>query len=127
MKKTSMRVPAIAVLLLSVPLSGCSMLMFTPEHQETPPAPADLVVEISGSPGVAFEGSLGTPQGNQSIQGQVPAQYTLTTAVAVVVALTKQGEEGELSVRVLRGGQEVAHQATSAPYGTLTLVYRVGQ
>jgi hypothetical protein len=119
-----MRIPAAAALLLTLPLSGC-LTSFVPEHQETPPAPANLVVEISGSPGVTFQGSLGTAPASKSIEGQVPAQFAVTTAVAVAVAVTKEQEEGELTVRILRDGREVAHQTTSQPFGTVTLVYRV--
>lgn len=120
-----MRVSAVAVLLLSPLLSGC-LTSLVPEHQETPPAPVDLVVEISGSPGVTFQGSVGTAPASRSIEGQVPAQFTVRTAVAVAVTVTKEQEEGELSVRVLRGGREVAHQTTTRPFGTVILVYRVG-
>lgn len=105
-------------------LSGC-MTAFVPEHQETPPAPATLAVEVSGTPGLGFEGSLGTAPETRPLQGTVPARYTVETAVAVAVNLRKASEDGELTVRILRDDREVARQTTSAPFGTLLLVYRV--
>lgn len=111
------------MLLLAGALSGCSAAMFVPEHQETPPAPVTLVIEISGTPGVSFEGSLGTASASHSIEGQVPAQFTVETAVAVVAQVTKKEEDGELTVRVLRAGQEVVRRTTTAPFGNILLVY----
>ena len=84
------------------------------------------MIEISGSPGVTFQGSLGTGNINKSIEGQVPAEFTVRTAVAAVVSVTKEREDGELTVFVLRAGKEVARRTTTAPFGTVILVYRVG-
>lgn len=104
--------------------SGC-MTAFVPEHQQTPPAPASLAVEVSGTPGLGFEGSLGTVPASRSVEGRVPTRYTVETAVAVAVNLRKASEDGELTVRILRGDEEVARQTTIAPYGSVLVVYRV--
>jgi hypothetical protein len=112
-----------ALIGLSLLLSGCSLAGFVPEHQEAPPKAVALVVDITGTPGTAFEGSLGTTAATRSITGQVPAQYSVD-GIAVVVSLTKTGEAGNLTVRVLRSGQEVARRTTDAPYGSLLLVYK---
>jgi hypothetical protein len=104
--------------------SGC-MTAFVPEHQETPPAPAALVIEVSGTPGLGFEGSYGTAPATKTVEGRVPASYAVETAVALAVNLRKASEDGELTVRVLRGDREVARQTTTAPYGSVLLVYRV--
>ena len=119
-----MRRAAVAIL-LTLLLSGCTVSL-VPEHQELPPSGVDLVIEISGTPGVTYQGSLGTGKATQAIEGPVPAQFTVTTAVAAVVSVTKEQQEGELTVRVLRGGKEVARQTTTAPFGNVTVVYRVG-
>ena len=84
-----------------------------------------LVVEISGTPGVTFEGSIGTAPSSKSIEGQVPARFSVETAVAVAITATKKQEDGELTVRVLREGQELIRRTTSSPYGTVLLVYKV--
>jgi len=84
---------------------------------------ATFTVEISGTLGVGFQGTLAPS--NQSIEGQVPAQYTVVTAAAVGVAVTKAQVEGELTVRILRDGREVARRTTTAPYGNVTLLYTV--
>lgn len=116
----------IAALLLPAALlaSGC-MTAFVPEHQQTPPGPASLAVEVSGTPGLGFEGSLGTAPASRSVEGRIPARYTVETAIAVAVNLRKASEDGELTVRILRGDQEVARQTTTAPYGSVLVVYRV--
>jgi hypothetical protein len=101
------------------------MTAFVPEHQETPPAPAALVIEVSGTPGLGFEGSFGTAPATKNVEGRVPARYAVVTAVAVAVNLRKASEDGELTVRVLRGEHEVARQSTTAPYGSVLVVYRV--
>ena len=104
--------------------SGC-MTAFVPEHQETPPAPATLVIEVSGTPGLGFEGSYGTAPATKTVEGRVPASYSVETAVAVAVNLRKASEDGELTVRILREDREMARQTTTAPYGSVLLVYRV--
>jgi hypothetical protein len=120
-----MRWPALVVVALcGIGLSGCTLAAFVPEHEEAPPAPVTLTVEIDGTPGLAFEGSVGTPASSRRIEGTVPAEYTITTAIGVAVSATKEGEDGELSVRVVRGGTEVSRRQTSAPYGTVLLVYK---
>jgi hypothetical protein len=120
----AIRLAPVSLLLAAGVLSGC-VAAFVPEHQETPPSPVALVVEVAGTPGVAFEGSIGTAPSSKSIDGQVPAQFTVETAVAVAVTATKKQEDGELTVRVLRDGRELARRTTSSPYGTVLLVYKV--
>ena len=119
------RLLAVAFLLAAALLvSGC-MTAFVPQHQQTPPGSATLAVEVSGTPGLGFEGSLGTAPASRSVEGRVPARYTVETAVAVAVNLRKAAEDGELTVRILRGDQEVARQTTTQPYGSVLVVYRV--
>jgi acyl-CoA thioesterase len=89
-----------------------------------PPAPVRVVVEITGTPGTGFEGSLGTAPSQRAISGTVPAEYAVETAVALAVSATKTDENGELTVRVLRDGREVARRTTTAPFGTVLLVYQ---
>ena len=114
-----------ALLLFIAPLvSGC-MTAFVPEHQETPPAPASLAIEVSGTPGMGFEGSFGIAPATQTVEGRVPARYTVETAVALAVNLRKVSEDGELTFRILRGDREVARQNTTVPYGSVLVVYRV--
>ncbi len=107
-----------------VAVAGCSLVALVPEHQETPPAAVSVVVEITGSPGVTFEGSLGTAGATRTISGQVPATYTVNSAVALAVNVTNKGPDGDLTVRVLRSGAQVAQRTTHAPYGTVLLVYK---
>jgi hypothetical protein len=116
------RLGPVLLALAACALSGC-VAAFVPEHQETPPAAASVVIEITGSPGLTFEGSIGTAPSTKSIAGQVPAQYTVETAIGLAVSVTKKGEDGDLTVRILRAGKEVSRRSTSSPYGTVLLVY----
>ena len=124
MQSLAIRLAPASLLLAAGVLSGCATAL-VPEHQETPPAPVAVVVEITGTPGTTFEGSIGTAPSTKPIEGQVPAQFTVETAVAVAVSVTKKQEDGELTVRVLRGGEEMSRRTTSSPYGTVLLVYKV--
>ncbi len=124
MQSLAIRLAPASLLLASGVLTGC-VAAFVPEHQETPPAPATFVIEISGTPGALFEGAIGTAPATQRVEGQAPAQFTVETAVAVAVTVTKKQEDGELTVRLLRDGQELTRRTTSAPFGTVLLVYKV--
>jgi hypothetical protein len=124
MQHVAIRLTPLSLLLVAGLLSGCAAA-FVPEHQQTPPAPATFLIEITGTSGVTFEGSIGTAPSTQAIDGQVPAQFSVKTAVAVAVTVTKKQEDGELTVRVLREGQELTRRTTSSPYGTVLLVYKV--
>lgn len=108
----------------AVASAGCLGLAPPPE---TPPGrfvERTVTIVVDGTPGLAFEGSYGTPNQSASARGTVPAQYTLKTSVAVVASFAKSTEDGDLVVRILVNDREVQRRATSAPFGSIILTHR---
>jgi hypothetical protein len=104
--------------------AGCLALAPPPE---TPPGrfvERAITVAVEGTPGLAFEGSYGTPSQTTPARGTVPAEYRFKTSVAVVVSLAKSAADGELVVRLLVNEQEVQRRATTAPFGSVVLMQR---
>ena len=99
--------------------SGCLFLAPRPEMRPGAFPERTVVIFVEGTPGLTFEGSYGTPAATTPVHGVVPAQYTIKTQVAVAASFTKAVSEGELVVRVLVDGQEVARQSTTAPFGSV--------
>lgn len=80
-----------------------------------------MILSVEGTPGLAFEGSYGTPSKSTTARGVVPAQFIVKTSVGVVATFSKSGQEGELTVRILVDGQEAQRRSTSAPLGTVVV------
>jgi hypothetical protein len=107
-----------------VAATGCLGVAPPPE---TPPGrfvERAITIAVDGTPGLAFEGSYGTPGQTTAVKGTVPAEYRLKTSTAVVVSLTKSVSEGELVVRVLVNDREVQRRSTSAPFGPIIVMHR---
>lgn len=124
---TAARPPALLSLTTLLLLVGTGCLgSFAP-----PPVPPGMVREqtvtilVEGTPGLPFTGSYGTPTATSSVQGMVPARYTVTTAVAVAATFTKAEEQGDLVVRIFVEDREVLRRAASGPYATVTVAYQV--
>ena len=104
--------------------AGCLGLAPPPE---TPPGrfvERAITIVIEGTPGLAFEGSYGTPGQTTPVKGTVPAEYSLKTSTAVVVSVSKSAADGELVVRVLVDAHEVQRRSTSAPFGPIVVMHR---
>jgi len=80
-------------------------------------------VEIAGSPGLRFEGSLGDPGAARAISGVTPAQFQAQVRQTLYLRVQKTGRDGRLAVRVLMDGREVAAYSTSKPFGLVTVLY----
>jgi hypothetical protein len=98
---------------------GCLFLAPRPEVRPGAFPERIVVISVEGTPGLSFEGSYGTPATTTPVRGVVPAQYTIKTQVAVAASFAKTTSEGELVVRVLVDGQEVARRSTTAPFGSI--------
>ena len=81
----------------------------------------EVVVVVEGTPGLSFEGAVGTPTQSQSVTGTVPAQFTVKTTVGVVARFTKSVADGELAVRIMVDGKDTQRRSTVAPFGTILL------
>jgi len=104
---------------LAAAAGGCLFLAPPPEFRPGAFAEHTVLLMIEGTPGLAFEGSYGTPAKSTSARGTIPAQFILKTRVAVVATFSKSVAEGELVVRVLVDNQEVMQRSTTQPYGTI--------
>ncbi len=122
------RPPLVGVVGLALALSTGCLGSFAP-----PPTPPQMgrertvTIRVEGTSGVAFTGSYGTPLSTVSARGTVPAQYVVTTAVAVAATFVKDTEDGELVVRLLADGREIMRRTTSQPFGTVVLAYQFVQ
>lgn len=118
-----------APLILTAAVLGGGCLLIAPRPEFRPGAVTEraVVLFVEGTPGLAFEGSYGTPQSTMTARGVTPAQFEVKTSVAVVATFTKAAEDGELIVRIVVDGQEVARRGTTAPFGTVILVQRFAQ
>ncbi|MDI6773030.1 MAG: hypothetical protein QME77_10670 [bacterium] len=112
---------ALSLLVVALVSSGCLLVAPRPEVRPGAFAERTVVLLVEGTPGLAFEGSYGTPGKSTSARGTVPAQFVMKTRVAVAATFTKAGAEGELVVRVLVDDKEVLRRATSLPYGTVVI------
>lgn len=112
------------VLAATVLASGCLFLAPRPEFRPGAYKEREVVLSIEGTPGLAFEGSYGTPSESVSVRGTVPTKYFVKTSIAVVATFTKTAAEGELVVSVLVEGQQSQRRTTSAPFGTIVVSQR---
>lgn len=117
---------SLAVLLLLV-ASGCLGSFAPPPVRPGMVREQTVIILVEGTAGLPFSGSYGTPTATSSVQDTVPTRYTVKTAVGVAATFTKAGEQGDLVVRILVEDREVLRRATSAPYGTITIVHQVLQ
>jgi hypothetical protein len=104
--------------------AGC---LFLAPRPDVPPGAfreRTVILSIDGTPGLAFEGSYGTPAQSTSVRGTVPAQYSLKASVAVVGTFTKATAEGEMVIRVLVDDREVQRRSTTQPFGTIVISQR---
>jgi hypothetical protein len=111
----------VALLALAALAGGCLFLAPRPEFRPGAFQERTVILQIEGTPGLAFEGSYGTPSKSTTARGTVPSQFIVKTSVGVVATFSKIGPEGELAVRVLVDGKEVLRRSTSLPLGTVVV------
>ena len=90
-----------------------------------------VMLRISGTPGVKFNGSYTTAAGSQNVSGTLgmaPMDYELggkgVAGLNVVTAnVMKQGTAGVLKVEILKNGQVVQSQETNAASNAVSVTY----
>jgi len=86
-----------------------------------PPSPSNTyTIEILGTEGIEFSGSIGGGGNSRSIDGSVPSIYTVEGWPAVAV-IQKKGASGTLKVIMKKGDKILNEQETSAAYGVVTV------
>ena len=79
------------------------------------------IIEVSGTPGTEFTGDISSGFSNsRTVEGIVPATYTASDWPAVAVIQNK-GDSGYISVSIIKNGELINSQSTSASYGVVTV------
>lgn len=115
---------ALVAVWTAVAASGCLVLAPRPESRPGVGVERTVTLHVEGTPGLAFEGSYGTPQSTTTTRGTVPAQFQVKTAVAVAANFIKATADGELIVRVVADGRELQRRNTTAPFGSIVILQR---
>lgn len=77
-------------------------------------------IEVSGTSGTEFTGSIGGGSSSRTVEGTVPASYTVSGWPAVAV-IQKTDEYGFISVTIKKDGETLDSESTSASYGVVTV------
>ncbi len=77
-------------------------------------------IELSGTSGTEFTGSIGGGGSSRTVEGTVPATYTVSGWPAVAV-IQKTEEYGFISVTIKENGETLDSESTSASYGVVTV------
>ncbi|MBI3998207.1 MAG: hypothetical protein HY355_04170, partial [Armatimonadetes bacterium] len=96
-----------------------------PGAAPTPSLPAqNVVIEVFGTPGLRFEGSMGELGATKSVTGTVPTRLTFQTRVGFSIVLQKRTPEGELGIKVTVGDKVVNQASTKKEYGLVTYTHQ---
>ena len=91
-----------------------------------------VTVRITGDPGLQFSGSYGTARsGQQRVDGTTPTEFEVEQESGALsgdtLSVTAQkiiAGSDELRIQIVRDGEVVKEQATTAQFGVVTLTYR---
>ena len=86
---------------------------------------SDFTIKVSGTSGLKFSGNYmvvtsGGGSTSKSVDGTVPAQYTIRGNIVSCV-FQKQSEYGTLRVEIVKGGKIVSQSETLAAYGVVSV------
>lgn len=95
------------------------LLFFIFKSSSSNTSSGSYTIEISGTFGTEFTGSISGGGSSRTIEGNVPANYTVQGWPAVAV-IQKTEEYGYLSVTIKKEGKTLDTQSTSASYGVVT-------
>lgn len=99
-------------------LAGCSTLGFLGSDE-----PFTVSVEYDGS----WSGSVGSEDGQRSVEGTGPARFEVDGDVVSAVAQKRSPGSGQLTVRIAVGDDVVKRQSTTARFGTVSVSHRRGE
>lgn len=90
------------------------------ENQETKVTSSNYVIEITGTSGLEFSGSIGGGGNSKTVEGSIPANYEISDWPAVAV-IQKKGTSGTLTVTIKKNGRVLNTQTTNADYGVVSV------
>ncbi|MGE0492185.1 MAG: hypothetical protein AB7S38_23440 [Vulcanimicrobiota bacterium] len=82
-------------------------------------------IQVSGDAGTPFQGSYGDVNGQKSVSGTIPDNFTMDAKSVFSCSFQKQSEEGSLIVSVQSDAHQIGWQSTRAPYGVVTISNRL--
>lgn len=96
------------------------IISFAPVAQASP---YTVEIRVTGTSGLRFSGSYGDLSGIRSVEGTVPATYTIVNPSGDIVSAVfqKRAEMGTLTVQLVKDGAVVESQTTTAAYGVVTV------
>jgi hypothetical protein len=99
---------------MSISLMGCWNIL---NH--------NFEIRIGGTAGKPFSGSYmvvaNGSSNSHSVEGVIPQSYIVQEATMVSAVFQKKSTDGFLTVTVLRDGETVKTEGTSAEYGMVTV------
>jgi hypothetical protein len=102
-------------------LAGCS-----PESKALLTGDAeDVTVRVTGTDGIAFSGSLGSGGNQRSVEGTIPATFTIEgkdSSGIIIAVVSNKGDSGVVNVELENCPDGEVHESnTSAAYGIVTV------
>jgi hypothetical protein len=102
-----------------------TILLFTGCSEGLKSLESDLIIKISGTPGVKFKGNYSFPgtggmAQKESVEAATPAEYR-GRGLAALCVFRKTETAGTLMVEVFNGSKLIDSAETSAAYGVITL------
>ena len=86
----------------------------------------DVKINVVGTEGLRFSGSIGTLSGTRSVSGVIPDTFsvTLDKSLKVVSAvIQKEGGDGVLTVEIRAGSKLMESSSTGAQYGVASVTH----
>ena len=89
----------------------------------------EVSVRVTGDSGINFSGDIGTLDGSRTIEGTTPQEFAVdvdtgTFAFDSVSALAQNSDgSGDLIVQIVRDGEVVKEQSTTAQYGVASVTW----
>ena len=100
-------------------LSLVSVMATAPVARASPYA---VEIRVMGTSGLSFSGSYGDLSGQTSVDGTVPATYTIVDPSGdIVSAVFSKMEAGTLTVQLVKDGVVVESKTTTAVYGFVSV------
>jgi hypothetical protein len=103
------------------------------ENAEEESSESEVVVRVTGDPGIQFQGNIGNIDSSRSVEGTIPAEFPVDVDQGFfsgdVVSANAQnmGGAGNLTVQIVNDGEVVKESSTSAEYGIAQVSWVPGE
>lgn len=100
--------------------SGPTTIDEVNSNPESKVTTSNYVIDITGTDGLEFSGSIGGGTNSRTIDGSIPATYEVSDWPAVAV-IQKKDAYGTLTVTITKKGKVLNTQTTTADYGAVSV------